>query len=35
VKGLSRDQLRQSLIAAGIMTETGELAAKYRKPRKR
>jgi hypothetical protein len=35
VKNLSRDQLRQSLVAAGIITENGELAAKYRRPRKR
>jgi hypothetical protein len=34
IEGLSHDQLRKSLVAAGIMTEGGELAAKYRKPRK-
>jgi hypothetical protein len=32
---MTREEFRQSLIDAGILTETGELAPQYRTTRKR
>jgi hypothetical protein len=34
VRSFSREQFRKSLVAAEILTESGALVAKYRKPRK-